>query len=88
MFLMKSTLPYLHGWIAEHNFRQVSDFQFWSVLKKSNLKLSVLFQPTVNYCSNWTLHYLQAGVEPPPNSVSFEIDNAGNAIYKKYKTED
>jgi glycosyltransferase involved in cell wall biosynthesis len=85
LFLTKSTLHLMTGWITEPGQRLWSDRAFWNVILQSNLSKVTCSKPTVAYVTKWAAHYVNAGVEPSPDSVWIQKDAEGNLTHVKHK---
>lgn len=84
-FLTRQAMHLMSHWIVEQGQRLWSDRRFWDAVKKSDLKLVKQVTPTVAYVTKWAAHYINAGKEPPPESVWISKDSRGNLIHLKHK---
>ena len=66
----------------------LGDRIFWNFVKQSGAKILRSQKPTVNYTTNFIIHYLKNNLEPPEDSKAIVIsaDNEYKIInYKEYK---
>lgn len=85
MFLTRATLHLMTGWITDPSQRLWSDRAFWDAVLRSELPVTICAKPTVAYVTKWAAHYVNAKVEPLPDSVWIGNDEAGNLIHIKHK---
>lgn len=85
LFLTKSTLHLMSGWVTDDSLKLWSDRVFWNTVLKSKLPIASCTKPTVAYVTKWAAHYVNAGVEPSPDSVWIHKDAEGNMIHVKHK---
>lgn len=85
MFLTRVALPLMTEWITDPSRRLWSDRAFWDAVLRSKSPITICAKPTVAYVTKWAAHYVNAKVEPPPDSVWIGKDEADNLIHIKHK---
>jgi glycosyltransferase involved in cell wall biosynthesis len=85
MFLSVKSLHLLSYWVTEPGKKLWSDRSFWNSIVQSKLSVAICDQPTVAYVTKWAMHYVMAGLVPPPDSVWIEKDTDGNLSHIKHK---
>lgn len=84
-FLTRQAMHLMSHWIVAKGMRLWSDRIFWDAVKRSGIRLVKHEKPTVAYVTKWAAHYINAGVEPPPDSVWISKDAAGGLTHIKHK---